>query len=122
MQAEQPIIPKVQKINNKIKNTFRIHNTKLVRQIINLGCFPRKSLTLKFPTFDIVPEQYMSHFIRGYFDGDGSVSEGKNVKVNFTGNTEFIIALRNYLSLKSGLNANKPNFGKSPEKTFCTME
>lgn len=41
----------------------------MCEDLINLGCVPNKSLILKFPTFDIVPEKYMSHFIRGYFDG-----------------------------------------------------
>ena len=38
--------------------------------IIALGGKERKSLTLTFPD---VPEKYLSHFIRGYFDGDGCI-------------------------------------------------
>ena len=34
------------------------------------GCTLRKSLTLKFPQ---LPDDLIHHFIRGYFDGDGSV-------------------------------------------------
>lgn len=36
----------------------------------NLGCVQRKSLILKFPDINI---KLVRHFIRGYFDGDGSV-------------------------------------------------
>lgn len=40
--------------------------------LIKLGCLERKSLILKFPTEDQVPTRLLRHFIRGYFDGDGS--------------------------------------------------
>lgn len=50
--------------------------------IINLhGIMPNKSLDVKFP---YVPEEYLSHFIRGYFDGDGCIYENKNF-VNIVG-------------------------------------
>jgi hypothetical protein len=42
-------------------------------QLIALGCTPKKSLTLTFPTNTQVPSGMHKHFIRGYFDGDGSV-------------------------------------------------
>jgi LAGLIDADG-like domain len=50
---------------------FRFSHPKMVRWLIEHECVPRKSLTVKFPT---VPNQYLPDFIRGVFDGDGSVS------------------------------------------------
>lgn len=35
------------------------------------GCVPNKSLILTFPR--TIPDNLIHHFIRGYFDGDGSV-------------------------------------------------
>jgi len=55
-----------------------INNMKFVNDLINLGIHPRKSLILTFPTQKEVPSELLSHFIRGYFDGDGSVYERKN--------------------------------------------
>lgn len=46
----------------------------ITEDIIKLGCIPRKSFTLQFPTSKQVPDHLMSHFLRGYFDGDGSLS------------------------------------------------
>ena len=46
----------------------------LVKDLIELGCTPQKSLTLKFPS---IPLEICSHFIRGYFDGDGCISSRK---------------------------------------------
>ena len=44
---------------------------KMHDDLIAKGCLPNKSLTIKFPTYDIVPKELMCHFIRGYIDGDG---------------------------------------------------
>src|SRR5699024_9205607 len=55
-------------------NYIFIHSKKLVKNLVEKGCFENKSLTLKFPSYDIVPKHLIYHFIRGYFDGDGSVS------------------------------------------------
>lgn len=42
--------------------------------LIRLGCVPNKSLILKFPSENIFSNpELIRHFIRGYFDGDGSV-------------------------------------------------
>lgn len=43
--------------------------------VSRLGAFPKKSLTLRFPTRDQVPDHLLRHFIRGYFDGDGCISK-----------------------------------------------
>lgn len=46
------------------------NTTELADWLISKGCTPRKSLTLKFPE---VPKKYSPDFIRGCWDGDGSV-------------------------------------------------
>ncbi len=49
---------------------FHFAREELVADLAKLGVLPRKSLTVKFPQ---VPEKYLADFIRGVFDGDGSV-------------------------------------------------
>jgi hypothetical protein len=44
----------------------------LANKLVEFGCYPDKSLTLQFPNF--LSKNLMPHFIRGYFDGDGSIS------------------------------------------------
>lgn len=41
--------------------------------LIKHGAVPNKSLILEFPT--TVPQDLIRHFVRGYFDGDGSISK-----------------------------------------------
>ena len=46
----------------------------LCLRLKELGCMPRKSLILQFPNLDIFKERdFVYDFLRGYFDGDGSV-------------------------------------------------
>lgn len=42
----------------------------MFNDLSKLGCVPRKSLILTFP---IINKKLIHHFIRGYFDGDGTV-------------------------------------------------
>lgn len=53
---------------------FRINRKKICQQLAQLGCIPNKSLLLKFPAAKQVPEHFISHFLRGYSDGDGSIT------------------------------------------------
>lgn len=50
-----------------------VNSDKLCEDLYRFGVTPRKSLTLKFPV-GLLPENTPVHFIRGYFDGDGSIS------------------------------------------------
>lgn len=49
---------------------FIFGREKMAQDLIKLGMKPRKSLNLRFPG---VPKEYLRGFIRGVFDGDGSV-------------------------------------------------
>lgn len=54
------------------KNQYRLllFNKHICKTLETIGMIPNKSLKLEFP--NIKPELY-SHFVRGYYDGDGSV-------------------------------------------------
>jgi intein-encoded DNA endonuclease-like protein len=71
------------------------------------GIMPNKSLDVKFP---YVPEEYLSHFIRGYFDGDGYVNYEKYV-VSFVGGSimfmKSLIEVLERIGLKAYTKGNK---------------
>ena len=52
----------------------------LVENLINLGCYPDKTEIITFPYDKMHPRLYR-HFIRGYFDGDGSIHLTKKLRV-----------------------------------------
>jgi hypothetical protein len=56
--------------NNRL---MAIVNEKIVNDLFKLGVFPRKTWNMHFPTSEQVPDELISHFIRGFFDGDGSI-------------------------------------------------
>jgi hypothetical protein len=58
--------------NHKNQYLLRINNKRMCKQLEKLGCIPNKSLTLKWPQWLIDPD-LQRHFIRGYFDGDGTI-------------------------------------------------
>lgn len=50
--------------------TIRINNAEIYADLQRLGVTPAKSLTLQFPD---IPPDCVRHFIRGCWDGDGSI-------------------------------------------------
>ena len=71
-----PIFEKKNELNEKEYKSVRIqlNNTKICYDLCDLGCTPSKTYDIKFPTYDIVPKEFMRDFIRGFFDGDGCIS------------------------------------------------
>lgn len=73
-----------------------------------LGVTPRKSLTLEFPRW-LHPSLY-SHFIRGVYDGDGSVyrwyknEKPRNITVTITSTENFCKALSDIAVDHIGIN------------------
>lgn len=150
MKSEHPFYKIIQKSNGKVKYKLAITSRKLSDSLCKLGGINNKSLTLQFPNESIfIDKSLIRHFIRGYFDGDGCVWNGKrkkmivkdstksegfrerivhNVKFTFTGNYNFINALQDYLVIHLGFKKTKLNFSKAKNpnnntsENVCTME
>jgi len=58
-----------------------INRQKVAKDLIALGCEPNKTFTLKFPTQEQVPDELLGDFLRGFFDGDGSILPKKTVMI-----------------------------------------
>lgn len=93
-------------ITTKVR--FTVHSTQLHQRLVELGCVPRKSLILKFPTKDQVPSYLVHHFIRGYFDGDGCVYTRTPKKRNssiivtsLVGTLEMLMGIKEAMNLTS---------------------
>ncbi len=91
-------------IREKKKIIYQLHisSKDLCKDLIEKGCVPRKSLILKFPE-NVIPKHLMGHFIRGIFDGDGSISKSKNNKwnVSICGTKDLILGIQKHLNFKS---------------------
>lgn len=69
-----------------------ISSSVLYEALNNKGVIPHKTLVLEFPSEDIIPHNLLRHFIRGYLDGDGTItkSSAKSFKISFVGTYQFL--------------------------------
>lgn len=78
-------------------------NSKIYDSVKKYNLMPNKSFKIRFN--DIInnfdgEQEMIRHFIRGYFDGDGSIYYKENLtclKVSFCGNNDFLSQLKEYL-------------------------
>jgi hypothetical protein len=98
-----------------------IYSQKMHTDLIKLGCTPKKSFTITFPTIDIVPDHLMHHFIRGFMDGDGCIciTDENKPRVDFTSALPFLEGLVAYLKLKLGLEITRFG-GRNPDRDTNT--
>jgi hypothetical protein len=90
----------------------------LFDNLVAKGAFEKKTLILKFPDESIVPKELQNHFIRGYFDGDGSFKKNNNFYAfNLCGTKEFLIKCQEILGKQTKLEKrhkdNKNNYSFS---------
>lgn len=111
---------KIFKRKNQQLYYFNIDCPKFYYHLQKYGLHPQKSLDINFP---IMPQEYVHHFIRGCWDGDGSVYTQKDRDTLFasyvSGSLSFIDGLLNELE-KAGLPKRKVHIknGKSPSYYF----
>lgn len=68
---------------------FEFFREDMRKDLEYLGLTPRKSLTMKFPE---VPKQFVRHFIRGCWDGDGSVfTENSKVRASYVCGSRLLV-------------------------------
>lgn len=105
----------IKKKKESHQNSFvlSISSNLMSKKLAELGCFQKKSLTLKFPTEEQVPNHLIRHFIRGYFDGDGSFTKYKDSKrdyyrmtVSIIGTIYFTTILKEIIKHKLNINCN----------------
>jgi hypothetical protein len=100
--------------------TFRlqVYNQKIFNSLIKLGLVSDKSLKIEFPD---IPTQYIRHFIRGCWDGDGSVyveKDSGNICASFvSGSKQFIDGMVSELE-KAGLKKRKTYTTKAKTPSY----
>lgn len=92
----------------------------LVQKAMELGLKPRK--TYNDDPFPNVPDEMFPHFIRGYFDGDGTVFialdkrwKSESCRIGFIGSPRFIMGIRDGLVRLAGMRHKSTHLEK--EKT-----
>lgn len=88
----QDVSPPKKFPHRKIQFNMSVCRKKMVDDLAKLGVMPAKSLILQFPTEEQVPLHLLGHFLRGVFDGDGSISRtaSNGFNVSMVGTLEFV--------------------------------
>ena len=87
-------------VTKSYRYSFRSESCK--EDLIKQGCIPKKSLILKFPTSEQVPQNLIRHFIRGYFDGDGWFTNTEECfQVGIIGTEDFIKGFLNSIEIEN---------------------
>lgn len=89
---------------------LNVHHPQIYSDLISLGLSPSKSKTIDFPN---IPQELVRHFIRGCWDGDGSVYiSGGKINANYAcGSLKFIERLVQEL-YKVGIYKRRPPLEK----------
>lgn len=102
--------------------SISICSKKLVESLIKHGIIPNKTHFTYFPD---IPEEFYSHFIRGVFDGDGSIVLDPRGRQNLTfsiAGTEVLISkIQEILIENCDLNKTKLATSKQTKDTFRVM-
>lgn len=104
--------------NRSPSTIIQITNTSLTRRLIQLGCVPNKS-NLPQPYPLCVPGEYQPHFLRGYFDGDGTVGfSRRQLQWSLLGDEEFLLGAKRQLCSTLGIAQNTVRPVTSGTRTF----
>ena len=96
-----------------------MRSDQLFDDLKNKGAVERKSLILKFPEQDTIPVNLLHHFLRGYFDGDGSFAKhSKEIEYTFKlcGTKEFLNSFSEHINFP---NRNLSKRKKDKKNNWC---
>jgi hypothetical protein len=132
IESNAPILmspPRVIKFKKDIKSylqkpscIFRLNSIYLCKKLSELGCVSRKTFSLTFPDKSKLPVKFQKDFLRGYFDGDGSLSILKNrpgTNFTFIGRKKFCLKVKRILESTLHL---KLTFRKFKTHNFWTLQ
>ncbi len=92
--------------NKKKTAIMWMYSPILCQRLSQLGMIPNKTFKTTFPQF--VSKEMKRHFVRGYFDGDGSISVNSKIGarsalVTMTGTKELLGGIETAISEETGL-------------------
>lgn len=108
--------------NDENSSYLYVYSTEMYDDLVNLGLTDNKSLTLKWLN---IPNQYLKHFIRGYYDGDGSLTEQLQTKnyykltIQFLGTENFLSGLIDTFGKELQIIDTGKKIEKTQTRIFC---
>lgn len=85
-----------------------IYGRKICEDLKSKGVVPRKTFIDSVEIYNCVPDDLLHHFVRGYFDGDGTVGVAKNTSFcGFVGLENFLNKMNIIIADNCGVSLNK---------------
>ena len=105
-------------------SVLTITSSQMWNDLNNKGCCPRKTYNATARILSCVSDNCASHFVRGYFDGDGGISI--NIKtggcsLHLIGTLDFITAIRDVICDHAKVKKVKP-FARKHTQVAYTLE
>lgn len=96
-------------------SSLMIGNRELSNLLASYGAYQNKTFKIRFPVW--LNKNLWKHFIRGYFDGDGSIEKhGRTYRLSIASNLEFNTSLQKIILKHTGL-----NFGIIPQGKITVL-
>ena len=97
----------------RIEARLSINSKYICQQMQKLGCVSRKTFILEYPKW--MPEHLHRHFIRGYFDGDGTINnETKTLSgCKIVSTLQFLEGLKKVVGIDSSIGKHDPTNNKN---------
>ena len=120
IEATNPVLDFKENQFGTVNSRIVIVDEHLCQSLIQLGIVEHKSLILTFPTSEQLPKHLVRHFVRGYFDGDGSIKKNgdNDFGVSILGTYEFLSAIKDVYGIENVLRLNKNCSTNSYNLTF----
>ena len=120
LQTDSPVVETKHKINNKKYPTvtLSIYRLELIESLFNLGLIVDRSQ--KNNDFPNIPKQFVWHFMRGFFDGDGCIQRPQKCSfylsgwsLSFCGSKNNMLFIQKIIQDETGLEYSICRNGKS---------
>ena len=106
IESDYPIIDHVNNLDVNFSKV-NISSDKFYNGLLKNGCSPNKTFTITFPN---LRNDLINHFIRGYFDGDGSISKSnKQYKFRLCGPSSMLNSVLFHIGFDNKLLKRWPN-------------
>ena len=104
-----------------------INNSKMYDDLVRCGVVRNKTNHLVFPEEEVLKKEFQHDFIRGFFDGDGTITynidkERKRKEVNFICTDEGFIDSINSILIENDIHFNKGKHSKGVLSTLRTSK
>lgn len=108
-------MPSEETYGNSMMSRLNVNSIEFCEHLINHGCIPNKTFALRIPNIN---EDLICHFVRGFLDGDGSVS---NNKFSFTKGDVFLKELNELISSILDIELGHIGYYKNKDSRVCDL-